>query len=130
MNSKQREHVIKDALEYKTPIFAMYCLDEGISIPELQSAVIVSSSSSTRQYIQRRGRILRSGVKNKIANLYDLVVLPKYSLDPKYNSILKEVILSEERRLTELASCAENKWGAINEFNTQVQNLQNLSELD
>ena len=43
----------------------MYCLDEGIDVPEFQGAILVSSASSMRQYIQRRGRILRVQLKEK-----------------------------------------------------------------
>ena len=57
--------MITEAKQRSIPMIGMYCLDEGIDIPELQSAIIVSSSRSKRQYIQRRGRILRIGKKEK-----------------------------------------------------------------
>ena len=73
----QRKTILKQTIEHKTPIFSMYCLDEGIDVPEFQSAILVASASSERQYIQRRGRILRGAMNGKIAELYDIVILPQ-----------------------------------------------------
>ena len=76
LNPAEKSKILEEAKDKKTPLFAMYCLDEGVDVPEFQSAILVSSSTSKRQYIQRRGRILRIN-KQKIAQLYDIIVLPK-----------------------------------------------------
>lgn len=121
MDSAQQKMVIDDALSNQTPIFAMYCLDEGVSLPELQGAIIISSTASNRQYIQRRGRILRTTKKNKIAKLYDIIVLPSHSMDPNINSIMRDSIENEKNRLEELTSCAENKWEARRKLDFEIK---------
>jgi len=57
-------------------MLSIRCLDEGIDIPRISHAVILASSQNSRQFIQRRGRVLRvDGVKTK-AHIYDLFALP------------------------------------------------------
>jgi len=47
-------------------------LDEGIDVPEANVGIILSGTGSSREYIQRLGRILRPA-KNKMAILYEIV---------------------------------------------------------
>lgn len=53
---------------------AIKCLDEGIDIPNAENVFILESSSSTREFIQRRGRILRQSKGKEYANIYDYIV--------------------------------------------------------
>lgn len=55
---------------------AIRCLDEGINIPSIKSALILSSNDDYREFVQRRGRILRKYGDKKFARIYDVVVLP------------------------------------------------------
>ena len=55
---------------------AIRCLDEGINIPSIKGALILSSNDDYREFVQRRGRILRTFGQKKYANIYDVVVLP------------------------------------------------------
>ena len=59
---------------------ALRCLDEGINIPSIKSALILSSNDDYREFVQRRGRILRTYGDKKFANIYDVVVLPNYDM--------------------------------------------------
>ena len=56
------------------------CLDEGLDVKSCSTCVLISSSGTRRQYVQRRGRMLRQLADNegidKIAHLYDLIALP------------------------------------------------------
>ena len=56
-------------------IAAIRCLDEGVDVPATQRAFILSSSTNPRQFIQRRGRILRNPNKdeNKVAEIHDFI---------------------------------------------------------
>ncbi len=120
----QRKKILEEAKKRKTPIMAMYCLDEGIDVPEFQSAILVSSSSSQRQYIQRRGRILRAGEKGKIANLYDIIVLPRSGdYDEIQSLVATEVIKKERNRIEELSRDALNKNDAILKFEKEIEHL-------
>lgn len=61
-------------------LVAIKCLDEGINIPSIKAALILSSNDNYREFVQRRGRILRTyevdGYKKETACIYDVVVLP------------------------------------------------------
>lgn len=59
---------------------AIRCLDEGINIPSIKSALILSSNDDYREFVQRRGRILRIYDDKKYANIYDVIVLPSYNM--------------------------------------------------
>lgn len=59
---------------------AIRCLDEGINIPSIKSALILSSNDDYREFVQRRGRILRTYKAKEFAHIYDVVVLPSYDL--------------------------------------------------
>lgn len=59
---------------------AIRCLDEGINIPSIKSALILSSNDDYREFVQRRGRILRTYNDKKFANIYDVIVLPSHDL--------------------------------------------------
>ena len=80
---------------------AIRCLDEGINIPSIKGAMILSSNDDFREFVQRRGRILRTYKDKKYANIYDIIVLPSYNT-PKIAEI-------EFRRFHEYARLAINK---------------------
>ena len=61
-------------------LVAIRCLDEGINIPSIKSALILSSNDDYREFVQRRGRILRTYKGKKFANIYDVVVLPSHDM--------------------------------------------------
>jgi superfamily II DNA or RNA helicase len=82
-------------------LVAIRCLDEGINIPSIKGALILSSNDDYREFVQRRGRILRKYPGKEYANIYDVIVLPSYST-PKMAEI-------EFRRFHEYAKLAINK---------------------
>jgi len=59
---------------------AIRCLDEGINIPSIKSALILSSNDDYREFVQRRGRILRKYANKDHANIYDVIVLPSHDM--------------------------------------------------
>lgn len=119
----ERKIILDQAISRKKPIFAMYCLDEGIDIPEFNSAILVSSSRSKRQYIQRRGRILRKAKKEEIAQLYDIVVFPLKQDDVIKNEAAILIIKKEFERVNELSADAINKFEALSQFDNQKTKL-------
>ncbi|HEY9607419.1 MAG TPA: DNA phosphorothioation system restriction enzyme [Allocoleopsis sp.] len=88
-------------------LVAIRCLDEGVDIPAVQTAVILASSGNPRQFIQRRGRILRPHPGKQRATLFDAIVLPpdlgRETLDVERNLLKKEL-----RRFLEFADLADN----------------------
>jgi superfamily II DNA or RNA helicase len=60
---------------------AIRCLDEGINIPSIKSALILASNDDYREFVQRRGRILRTYSGKEYANIYDVIVLPSFEMN-------------------------------------------------
>ena len=88
---------------------AMRVLDEGVNIPEITTAYILASTTVERQWVQRRGRILRkcSTIRKPYATLHDFLVLPPKTstgIDPDTRTMVKQ----ELDRVTEFASTARN----------------------
>jgi DNA phosphorothioation system restriction enzyme len=100
-------------------LVAIRCLDEGIDIPAIRNAVILASSTNPRQFIQRRGRILRPDLGKERATLYDMVVLPP-ELDRDTLAIERNLLKKELLRLIEFADLADNAAAA----RTQLLTLQ------
>ena len=88
-------------------LVAIRCLDEGVDIPAIQTAVILASSGNPRQFIQRRGRILRSYPGKQRATLFDMIVLPP-ELDRAMLNVERTLLRSELRRFAEFADLADN----------------------
>jgi len=100
---------------------AMKCLDEGVDVPPTRIAYFLASSSVEREFIQRRGRILRNSPGKKFAEIYDLISIPPYGYiirgksDENYNAV-RSALRREFTRISEFASLAENKHQALNKF--------------
>lgn len=56
-------------------VVAIKCLDEGVDIPAIRTAILTASSSNPREFIQRRGRVLRKSPGKDKASIYDTVDL-------------------------------------------------------
>ncbi|AXH06038.1 DNA repair helicase (plasmid) [Lactiplantibacillus plantarum] len=83
-------------------LVAIKCLDEGVDIPEITVGIILASSNNPREFIQRRGRLLRRSTGKNMAAIYDMVVL---SNDTGYSSINR----NELKRIFEYGRAANNK---------------------
>ena len=58
-------------------IVAIKCLDEGVNIPGIKTAFILASTTNPKEYIQRRGRVLRKAPNKEYAEIFDFVTLPR-----------------------------------------------------
>ena len=58
-------------------LIAIKCLDEGVNIPKIKTAFILASTTNPKEYIQRRGRVLRLAEGKEYAEIYDFVTLPR-----------------------------------------------------
>ncbi|WP_420444517.1 DEAD/DEAH box helicase family protein [Candidatus Poriferisodalis sp.] len=85
---------------------AMKVLDEGVDIPQTDTAFLLASSAVRREWVQRRGRILRQAPNKNVAHLHDFLVMPP-DID---TSIGQSLLKSELRRAAEFASIAENEF--------------------
>lgn len=88
-------------------LVAIRCLDEGVDIPSIQTAVILASSSNPRQFIQRRGRILRPHPDKKQATLFDMIVIPP-QLDRPTWEVERNLLRKELKRFIQFAELADN----------------------
>lgn len=106
-------------VEKNTLLIAVKCLDEGVDIPACDSAILISCSRSTREFIQRRGRVLRKHPTKEFSIIHDIVVLPftseqdAYPLTPSEFGFVKE----ELRRIDLLSKNALNS----KDFNVEEQ---------
>jgi superfamily II DNA or RNA helicase len=100
---------------------AMKCLDEGVDIPPTRTAYFLASSSVEREFVQRRGRVLRNSPGKTHATIYDLISIPPYEYiargktDENYK-VVRSALRREFTRIKEFASLAENKHRALNKF--------------
>jgi superfamily II DNA or RNA helicase len=87
-------------------LVSIKCLDEGIDIPAVSHAFILASSQNPRQFIQRRGRVLRKSGEKMMAVIHDAIVVPvDAENEPEQISLLK----AEMIRALEFADAALNK---------------------
>ena len=77
-------------------LLAMKILDEGVDIPITSNAIFCSSTGNPRQFIQRRGRVLRTHEKKKYATIWDMVVIPNIELDNHKENLMEKNILKTE----------------------------------
>ncbi|MEO0928759.1 MAG: helicase-related protein, partial [Cyanobacteria bacterium J06643_13] len=105
-------------------LIAIRCLDEGVDIPAIKTAVILASSSNARQFIQRRGRILRPHPSKQQATLFDTIIIPP-SLDRETWAVEKNLLRQELRRFLTFAELADNAAAAT----AQLLRLQEQYEL-
>ena len=89
-------------------LVAICCLDEGIDIPAIKTAVILASTGNPRQFIQRRGRILRPYPGKEKATLFDMIVVPP-ELDRDALEVEKKLVSKELKRFREFANLAINR---------------------
>lgn len=94
-------------------LIAIKCLDEGVNIPKIKTAFILASTTNPKEYIQRRGRVLRKAKGKEFAIIYDFVTIPR-PIDVVPN--LTEYELSKDRSLVikEITRIKEFKTEAMN----------------
>ena len=90
-------------------LLSIRCLDEGVDIPIISHAVIAASSRNPREYIQRRGRVLRKNDNKYHAEIYDLIVTP----GAVASNSLSGLMLREVLRGLEFADAAFNSAEAV-----------------
>lgn len=100
-------------------IVAIKCLDEGVNIPGIRTAFILASTTNPKEYIQRRGRVLRKAPNKPIAEIYDFVTLPRpldavSGLTKEQANRDKTLVKNELARIKEFGRLARNSMEANN----------------
>jgi superfamily II DNA or RNA helicase len=105
----EREWILDDFTAGRTQVLvAMKCLDEGVDIPSAQVGIIMASTTNPREFIQRRGRLLRRAEGKDRARIFDLVVAPSASsgFDSIEETAARKIFYKEMERVEEFAKDA------------------------
>jgi len=113
-NGKERKQLLEkfETGELQT-LVAIKCLDEGVDVPATQRAFILASSTNPREFIQRRGRVLRKHPNKKYSYIHDFIVIPRNLnelkfIEPSLFNIERNLIKRELKRFSEFADLALN----------------------
>ena len=121
--SDEREEILTALRSGKlNAVVAIRCLDEGIDVPDARLGFLLASSTNPRQFIQRRGRLLRLAPGKTKAVIYDFIVRPPDfggSADSGAFNLERKMFRRELERILEFCRTAEN--GPI-----ALQKLQDL----
>lgn len=103
-------------------LVAIRCLDEGINIPSIKSALILSSNDDYREFVQRRGRILRLYDGKRSAKIYDVVVLPSAE-SRAWATIELRRFLEYARLSTNWAELENELLGLLNQYGLELDDI-------
>jgi superfamily II DNA or RNA helicase len=107
----ERDYLIE---QFSSGIFhalvSMKCLDEGVDVPPARLAIILDNSGNPREYIQRRGRVLRKYPGKEQAVIHDIIVEPTInsSTPQELRDLERKIITKELARYRDFASTANN----------------------
>lgn len=117
-SSQQRKDALNAVAEKRVPVLlAIDCLDEGVDVPAVDQAIILASSTNKRQFIQRRGRVLRRSSDKKISTMIDIIALPPQAV----GFAGKSMLMGELARATHIAKLAKNHHSSLLQIEEYVQ---------
>lgn len=131
-STEEREEILRDLTSgFLDGVVAIRCLDEGIDLPDLRMGFLLASSTNPRQFVQRRGRLLRNSPGKNRAIIYDFFVQP-----PDLGGKLDDIGFNMERsffqrelsRIVEFCRMAENGPEAIHSLHDLRLKYNLLSE--
>ena len=134
-NAEKRE-LLKQEFSEGTQIQALVairCLDEGVNIPSIETAFILASSTNPKEYVQRRGRVLRKARGKKYAIIYDFVTLPMdasevSSYPPDIVKSSKSLAAREVARMQDFARISENSAESQELINSLIEAFEITEE--
>ena len=111
--TKDRRKILRDlANDHFDCVTAVRCLDEGVDIPSVKIGIFMASSGNPKQFIQRRGRVLRKSVKTgkTHAKIYDILVTPHIPKEgDEATTRERKLIANELLRCKLFASLSDNE---------------------
>ena len=113
-------------------LIAIRCLDEGVNIPSVDKAFILASSTNPKEYVQRRGRVLRLYKGKQFAKIYDFITLP-IALDDVSSYAEEDIATArslakrELARMIDFARIAENPF-EVDSLIYEIKNAYGIKE--
>lgn len=115
----ERDRILASFAAGRTQVLlAMKCLDQGVDVPEARIGIMLASSQSEREFVQRRGRLLRRAAGKEHADIYDFIVAPsgEYRFDPDLRKAEDRIYDVETARAETFAAQATNRIECITEI--------------
>lgn len=133
-NAQKRKQLISSFDEGVSiqALIAIRCLDEGVNIPSVDKAFILASSTNPKEYVQRRGRVLRLYKGKRFAKIYDFITLP-IALDDVSSyaeediATARSLVKRELARMIDFAKIAENPF-EVDSLIYEIKNVYNIKE--
>jgi DNA phosphorothioation system restriction enzyme len=130
--TEEREEILRDLTSgFLDGVVAIRCLDEGIDLPDLRMGFLLASSTNPRQFVQRRGRLLRNAPGKNRAIIYDFFVQPPDlggKLDDGGFNMERSFFQRELSRIVEFCRMAENGPEALHSLHNLRLQYNLLSE--
>jgi DNA phosphorothioation system restriction enzyme len=120
-STKERREILERFGSGEVQVLAaIRCLDEGVDVPRTETAYILASTANPRQYIQRRGRVLRRATGKSYAYIYDFIVVPPSGkhLDASTFNVERRLVKKELERVDEFAATSVNAGDALQALRT------------
>lgn len=132
-NTANRETVIKDFENGIIHVLtSMKCLDEGVDVPRSELAIFCASTGNPRQFIQRRGRVLRLHKNKTHAIIHDLVVVPMVADNESTFEMERSLVKKEIERVVDFCDLSMNKIDTYDELKSVLSyyniNLNDFSQ--
>ena len=106
---KDRDEILADFSKGKLQVLtSMKCLDEGVDVPRSELAIFCASTGNPRQFIQRRGRVLRKHPDKYMAEIHDLVVAPEVNVTSSSYKMEQSLLKGELMRVKNFSVLSEN----------------------
>lgn len=132
-SASERQELLKMfASGHLQALVAMKCLDEGVDVPSTRTAYILASSSNPKEFIQRRGRILRQSSGKEHAEIHDLIAVPPMDYQQYSTATFRterKILGRELERFNEFAGIALNKFEACDKIWELAKNYDLLGAL-
>ena len=115
-DSKERKRRLEEFQDGEIQaLIAIKCLDEGVNVPAIKTAYILASTTNPKEYIQRRGRVLRLYPGKEAAYIYDFITLPRELTTVENTSAElakseRALVVKEIRRMREFCHIALNPY--------------------
>lgn len=133
--SEERKNIIRAYKDGEIQaLVAIKCLDEGVNVPAIKTAFILASSSNPKEYIQRRGRVLRKYPGKHYAEIYDFISLPRrldstVFIPQNIKKIERGLVQREFNRMVDFANLSENP-SLSNELIEKIKEVYDMNLIE